>query len=310
MIRASSATHGQIFDQRYIGLKFQKLAGNHLRVWAPPQASIAPPGYYLVFIIDIAGVPSVGRFVRVSLGWEPWFALGPNVFPVGAPVTALSTARHATSLYVVGFDNEGLGGGKVFTKFFPDPKHPGQWSDWLALEDRDPSVRRVFPVGATVAALSTAPHATSLYVVGLDNEGLGGGKVFTKFFPDPKHPGQWSDWLALEDRDPSVRRVFPVGATVAALSTAPHATSLYVVGLDNEGLGGGKLFTKFFPDPKHPGQWSDWLALEDRDPSVRRVFPVGATVAALTQRPMRRACTLWGWITRDWGRKSIHEVFS
>jgi hypothetical protein len=157
MIKACSVTHDEVFDQRYIGLKFQTLAGDRLRVWAPPHASIAPPGYYLIFIIDSASVPSVGRFVRVSLGWEPWFALGPKVFRVGALVTALSGAPGAASLFLVGLDNEGLGGGKVFTKFFPDPTRPGQWSDWLALEDRDPSARRVFPVGALVTALSGAP---------------------------------------------------------------------------------------------------------------------------------------------------------
>ena len=248
IIRAGSATHGQIFDQRYVGLRFEAVGGDRLRVWAPPQGGIAPPGYYLLFVVDNAGVPSVGQFVHVELGWEPWFALGPNFFPARAPVTAVSTARGATSLYVIGLDNEGLGGGKVYTKFFPDAAHPGDWSDWLELRDRDPSVRRVFPVGAPVTAVSSAPGATSLYVIGLDNEGLGGGKVYTKFFPDAAHPGDWSDWLELRDRDPSVRRVFPVGAPVTAVSSAPGATSLYVIGLDNEGLGGGKVYTKFFPD--------------------------------------------------------------
>ena len=138
-----------------------------------------------------------------------------RVFPVGAPVTAVSSAPGATSLYVIGLDNEGLGGGKVYTKFFPDAAHPGDWSDWLELRDRDPSVRRVFPVGAPVTAVSSAPGATSLYVIGLDNEGLGGGKVYTKFFPDAAHPGDWSDWFQLGGN------VFPVGAQVTALSTAP-----------------------------------------------------------------------------------------
>jgi hypothetical protein len=54
-----------------------------------------------------------------------------------------------------------------------------------------------------------------------DRIALQKGKVFTKLFPDPTRPRQWSDWLPLEDQDPSIRTVFPVGAPVTALSTGP-----------------------------------------------------------------------------------------
>jgi hypothetical protein len=309
MIRAGSTTHGQIIDQRYVGLRFEAAGGDRLRVWAPPQAGIAPPGYYLLVVVDAAGVPSVGRFVRVELGWEPWFALGPSIIPAGAPVAALSLAPGATSLYATGQDTDRSGGGRVLTRFFPDRAHGGQWSDWLPLGDQDPSIRPVFPVGAPVAAISSAPGATSLYVTGLDNERLGGGKVYTKFFPDRAHPGDWSDWLELRDRDPSVRRVFPVGAPVAAVSAAPGATSLYVVGLDNEGLGGGKVYTKFFPDGAHAGDWSDWLELHDRDASVRRVFPVGAPVAAVSAAPGATSLYVVGLDNEGLGGGKIYSKF-
>jgi hypothetical protein len=72
--------------------------------------------------------------VRQDL-WVPPFSLGPNTFPPSAPVTALSPAPGPTSLYVIGLDNEGLGRGKVHTKFFPDQAHGGQWSDWFPLGD-------------------------------------------------------------------------------------------------------------------------------------------------------------------------------
>src|SRR5262249_15183449 len=163
---------------------------------------------------------------------------------------------------------EGLGGGKVFTKFFPDAAHGGGWSDWLALEDNNPSVKIGRASCRERTAISAGPGAIRMNVIGLDNEGLGGGKVFNKFFPEAASGGGWSDWLALEDNNPSVRRVWPVGAPVTALSTGGGAPSLYVIGLSNEGLGGGKVFTKFFPDAAHGGGWSDWLALEDNNPSV------------------------------------------
>jgi hypothetical protein len=144
--------------------------------------------------------------------------------------------------------------------------HPGDWSDWLELRDRDPGVRRVFPVGAPVAALSTGPNATNLFVVGLDNEGKGGGRVYSKFFPDPVHPRDWSDWFPLGDN------VFPVGAPVTALSLAPGASSLYVVGLD------GQMWSNFFPSDGRP-EWSGWFALGPN------TIPLRSKIAAVSTGP-------------------------
>jgi uncharacterized membrane protein len=39
---------------------------SHLSVTAPPNGNIAPPGYYLLFLLNNAGVPSVASFVQVS----------------------------------------------------------------------------------------------------------------------------------------------------------------------------------------------------------------------------------------------------
>src|SRR5205823_4886163 len=51
--------------QRMISLAFTKGTGK-LTVTAPPHANIAPPGYYMLFIVDANGVPSVAPFVQVS----------------------------------------------------------------------------------------------------------------------------------------------------------------------------------------------------------------------------------------------------
>ncbi|MGH3148579.1 MAG: galactose oxidase-like domain-containing protein, partial [Rubrobacter sp.] len=32
---------------------------------APPNSNIAPPGYYMPFLVNAQGVPSVAKFVRV-----------------------------------------------------------------------------------------------------------------------------------------------------------------------------------------------------------------------------------------------------
>jgi hypothetical protein len=65
-VRAGSVTHSFDFDQRYVGLEFSRAAGNWLSVRAPLNPAIAPPGYYLLFTINRSGIPSAGRFMRVS----------------------------------------------------------------------------------------------------------------------------------------------------------------------------------------------------------------------------------------------------
>ena len=66
LIRAGSPTHAFDMDQRLVGLSFTAGSGV-LNATAPPNGSIAPPGYYLLFILNSSGVPSVAQFVQLSL---------------------------------------------------------------------------------------------------------------------------------------------------------------------------------------------------------------------------------------------------
>lgn len=58
LIRCGSATHAFDSDQRYVGLTFEHIATtDRLRVSAPPHGNIAPPGQYMLWIVDNAGRP-------------------------------------------------------------------------------------------------------------------------------------------------------------------------------------------------------------------------------------------------------------
>jgi hypothetical protein len=65
LVRPGAATHAFDMDQRLVGLAYTVGTGV-LNVTAPPNGNIAPPGYYMLFALNSAGVPSVASFVRLS----------------------------------------------------------------------------------------------------------------------------------------------------------------------------------------------------------------------------------------------------
>jgi hypothetical protein len=66
LLRCGSVTHAFDADQRYIGLTIQSHTASQLTLVAPPNKNIAPPGFYLLFVVDTDGIPSTGKFVRVQ----------------------------------------------------------------------------------------------------------------------------------------------------------------------------------------------------------------------------------------------------
>lgn len=66
LLRCGSVTHAFDADQRYVGLDFD-VVGEALRVKAPPNGNVAPPGWYMLWIVDEQGRPCQrAAFVRVS----------------------------------------------------------------------------------------------------------------------------------------------------------------------------------------------------------------------------------------------------
>jgi galactose oxidase len=63
-VRLGSVTHAFDQNQRFLDLAFTQASGG-LLVTAPQSANLAPPGHYLMFILDGSGVPSVARIVQV-----------------------------------------------------------------------------------------------------------------------------------------------------------------------------------------------------------------------------------------------------
>lgn len=64
-IRLGSVTHAFDANGRANTLQFTKTAGS-LSVKAPANANLAPPGHYMLFILNRNGVPSEGKFIHVQ----------------------------------------------------------------------------------------------------------------------------------------------------------------------------------------------------------------------------------------------------
>ena len=65
MIRQSAVTHSIHMDLREVALVIGSATAGTVILTAPPDATIAPPGYYMLFIM-YEGVPSVASWVHVG----------------------------------------------------------------------------------------------------------------------------------------------------------------------------------------------------------------------------------------------------
>jgi Domain of unknown function (DUF1929) len=70
LMKPGSVTHSFDMDQRYVGLSFVMGQGtassSSLTVTGPPNSNIAPPGYYMLFLVNRAGTPSLATWMQVS----------------------------------------------------------------------------------------------------------------------------------------------------------------------------------------------------------------------------------------------------
>jgi hypothetical protein len=70
LVRLGAATHGDDQGQRYVPLSYT-VNGSSLTALGPVNGGVAPPGYYMLFVTDAAGVPSVANIVNVRAGSTP-----------------------------------------------------------------------------------------------------------------------------------------------------------------------------------------------------------------------------------------------
>jgi hypothetical protein len=66
LIRCGSTTHAFDNSQRLVDMEILGQGGGTVRTVAPHEPTLAPPGWYMIFLVDTAGVPSVARWVHLT----------------------------------------------------------------------------------------------------------------------------------------------------------------------------------------------------------------------------------------------------
>jgi hypothetical protein len=68
-VRAGSVTHSYDMGQRYMELDFDQ-TGNTLDITAPANPNVAPPGLYMLFVFNQAGVPAHAKLILLGEGQD------------------------------------------------------------------------------------------------------------------------------------------------------------------------------------------------------------------------------------------------
>jgi hypothetical protein len=109
LIRPGAVTHGFDQNQRYVPLTFTpgNFPTSRLTVTAPSDSSQAPPGDYMLFLVNKKGVPSIARWVRMGYSWSEGDITPP------ARITDLTrdmVTNNAVSLYWTAVGDDGASG--------------------------------------------------------------------------------------------------------------------------------------------------------------------------------------------------------
>ncbi|HEV2988945.1 MAG TPA: carboxypeptidase regulatory-like domain-containing protein [Candidatus Angelobacter sp.] len=85
-LRNSSTTHTNDMGARFMHLSFTKVNGG-LNVTMPANGNLAPPGYYMLFLLNASGIPSVAAIVQITQNGGATGTLTGNVTNTsGAPL--------------------------------------------------------------------------------------------------------------------------------------------------------------------------------------------------------------------------------
>jgi hypothetical protein len=66
LMAPGAATHGFDMQQRNVELEVEGVSGASIRLQAPSGGGVAPPGHYMLFVLNSDGVPSIAEWVHLD----------------------------------------------------------------------------------------------------------------------------------------------------------------------------------------------------------------------------------------------------
>src|SRR5262249_36457710 len=216
-----AVTHSIDMQQRYVPLTFTKGAGA-LTATAPAGTTAAPAGYYMLFIVNAAGVPSVAGWVRLPAPWED------NVPPTApSGLSASGVVGQATLSWSPATDNKGVARYEVYRS--TSPGVTASPSNWVA------------ETTTTSYTDKTAPGTYSYAVTAVDGAGNAGplsNEATVNVLADAKAPT-----VSLSFPAPGQTVSGTVGLTAAATDNVAVAGVQFR--LDGQPLGAESTSTPF-----------------------------------------------------------------
>jgi hypothetical protein len=193
LVRLGAATHSQDQGQRYIPLNFKPSTGK-LTATAPATSNIAPAGYYMLFITDSAGVPSVAKMIQLKQkpavkgassdfngdGRSDAVVADPYADPAG-----VTDAGQVIVEYGAAGSNT-IGGGSIDTlvqgsdSVGNTPSTNDRFGTTLAAADLDNDGKTDLLVGTPYEDINGQPDSGLAQIVWGSSSGLGKGKASTQ----------------------------------------------------------------------------------------------------------------------------------
>lgn len=170
LVRDGAVTHAFGMDQREVGLSFTVGSGA-LTVTAPSNGNIAPPGYYMLFILNNSGVPSLAAFVQLTATTAP-----PDFSVSATPSSQTVAPANGTSYTVSVTPSNGFTGNVSFsvsglpsgaTASFTPTSVSGSGSSTMAVSTSSSTPTGTYPLTIT-ATSGTLTHSTQVTLIVAD----------------------------------------------------------------------------------------------------------------------------------------------
>jgi len=199
LVRVSSTTHHYNTDQRLIWLQIVGTTSSSVTVKAPINNRLAPPGYYLVHVLNSGGVPSVGRFIKIPGSADvPSDTTAPAI-SITSPANGATISGPSTGVTVsvsgTASDNSG-GSGIQKVEVQVGTANPfrlatatgtgGSWSTWSASDTVTTAGSHTITARATDNAGNTRDTTVTITVA------FSGGSTYTSIYSVPSAGGSYT----------------------------------------------------------------------------------------------------------------------